>query len=647
MIRAIIAMSAVLCATSVFAETQTPPASTTPSLPSPATSSTRDRWLAIVDEIQRWRDTEWPEEALANGRFTPCPDRIADVSIVGIEKRYAQEGLFLADLMELNPAQLSGDDLLGWQLLTRQMRESQQGHQFRSFLMPVGGRNGPQQDIPQMADRVPFRTADDCRNYIKRLSAVPQMVNDVQELMELGMAEGRMPSKVTMESLPAQFDAVLKGNLESLRIPFAKLPDSIPAVEQDAMRKELDATLLPILLQLGLTRNWLIETYLPACRNTISASDLPNGKAWYDHTLHVHTTTDMDATSIHETGVAEVARIRAEMLAVIRTTDWFATEPSRALQPDDELFASFIQFLRTDPRFYVKSEEELLSRYRDVCKRIDAKLPALFGILPRNPYGVRAIPKFMAATQTTAYYQPGSLRGGNPGWFYANTYALDQRPIYEMIPLSLHEAVPGHHLQISIAQELPDQPEFRRDMHFTAFVEGWGLYSERLGIEMGFFQNDPYANFGRLTYEMWRSTRLVVDTGMHAFGWSRERAIDYMKQNTALSAMNIEREVDRYIDWPGQACGYKIGELRIRAMRAKAERELGTAFDIRAFHDAVLGAGAIPLDVLGTRIDAWIAERTAARTPTADPAPAPMPLPAPINSPTAPPDQPSAAQPPS
>jgi len=612
MLPAIIALSAMLCApptTVVPPPTPAPAPMPAPVPPAAAPSSTRARWLAIVDEMQRWRDTEWPEDAIANGRFTPCPDRITDASIVGIEKRHAQEGLFLTDLMQLDPAQLTGDDLLGWQLLTRQLRESQDGHRFRSFLMPVGGRNGPQQDIPQMADRVPFRTAADCQNYIKRLSAVPQMVTDVQELMELGMAEGRMPAKVTMESLPAQFDAVLKGNLESLRIPFAKLPDSIPAAEQAAMRKELDATLLPILLQIGLTRNWIIATYLPACRDTVSASDLPDGKAWYDHALHVHTTTNMDAKEIHETGVAEVARIRAEMLAVIRTTDWYAADPARTLQPADELFSAFIQYLRTDPRFYAKSEDELLARYRDTCKRIDAKLPALFGTLPRNPYGVHAIPKFMAPTQTTAYYQPGSLRGGNPGWFCANTYALEQRPLYEMIPLSLHEAVPGHHLQISIAQELPDQPEFRRDMHFTAFVEGWGLYSERLGIEMGFFQDDPYANFGRLIYEMWRATRLVVDTGIHAFGWSRERAIDYMKQNTALSQMNIEREVDRYIDWPGQACGYKIGELRIRAMRAKAERELGAAFDVRAFHDAVLGAGAIPLDVLSTRIDAWIAER--------------------------------------
>jgi uncharacterized protein (DUF885 family) len=642
MFAALLTLTATLCTPQTISA---PPTTVPVSVPASTPTAARDRWLALVDEMQRWRDTEWPEDAIANGRFTPCPDRITDASIVGIEKRHAQEGIFLTELMEIDPTQLSGDDLLGWQLITRQLRESQAGHRFRAFLMPIGGRNGPQQDIPQMADRVPFRTAADCHNYIKRLSAVPQMIIDAQELMELGMGEGRMPAKVTMESLPAQFDAVIKGNLESLRIPFAKLPDSIPAAEQAALRKELDATLLPILLQIGLTRNWIVDTYLPGCRNTVSASDLPDGADWYNHALRVHTTTDMDAKAIHETGVAEVARIRAEMLAVIRTTDWFAAEPARTLQPADELFTAFINYLRTDPRFYAKSEEELLTRYRDTCKKIDAKLPALFGTLPRNPYGVHAIPKFMAPTQTTAYYQPGSLRGGNPGWFCANTYALEQRPLYEVIPLSLHEAVPGHHLQISIAQELPDQPEFRRDMHFTAFVEGWGLYSERLGIEMGFFQDDPYANFGRLIYEMWRATRLVVDTGIHAFGWNRDRAIDYMKQNTALSQMNIEREVDRYIDWPGQACGYKIGELRIRAMRSKAERELGAAFDVRAFHDALLGAGAIPLDVLSTRIDAWITARLAAAAAIAPTAATPTPTPAPAPAPA--PVQPSATQRPS
>ena len=289
---------------------------------------------------------------------------------------------------------------------------------------------------------------------------------------------------------------------------------------------------------------------------------------------------------------------------MIARTDWFAADPARAKLSNDDRFNAFVTFLRTDPRFYHTSAESLLAGYRDICKRIDAKLPEYFGVLPRLPYGVREIPRFMAPSQTTAYYQFGSMKAGLPGWFYANTYALDQRPKYEMIPLSLHEAVPGHHLQISIANEVEGLREFRRDVDATAFVEGWALYAERLGISMGLYEN-PYDDFGRLLYEMWRACRLVVDTGMHAFGMSRDDAIAFLQRNTALSRLNIEREIDRYIGWPGQACGYKIGELEIRRIRSVCEKRLGERFDLRAFHDHLLSAGPIPLNVLRTRMDAW------------------------------------------
>lgn len=581
---------------------------------SPAPGDAAARFAEVVAEYEGWRDTVWPEDALAAGRPSAAPDRIADRSMRGVESRHAQERIFLEDLRAIDPAQLSGDDLLGWQLLVRQLDESTSGHRFRAFLMPVGGRGGPQQDIPQMADRIPMRTPEDFSNFVKRLSAVPQMVRDVRSMMAVGIAEGRVPPRATMVDVPAQFDAVVAGRLEPLRVALARLPDGMPAEEQAQLRADAERWIGQSLEELADLGAWLRGTYLPACRDSIAASDLPDGRAWYDHSLRVHTTTALGADEIHRIGLAEVARIRAEMDQVIRRTDWFAADPARAAMDADARFAAFVAYLRTDRRFYASTPEELLARYRDVCKRIDAKLPALFGTLPRNPYGVQAVPKFMAPTQTTAYYMPGSLRAGVPGWFYANTHALDQRPLYEAIPLSLHEAVPGHHLQITIAQELPAQREFRRDMHFTAFVEGWALYAERLGIEMGLFADDPYSDFGRLLYEMWRSTRLVVDTGMHALGWSRERAIAYMQANTALSELNIVREVDRYIDWPGQACGYKIGELRIRAMRERAERALGTAFDVRAFHDELLGAGALPLDVLEARMDAWTRGRAAQKS---------------------------------
>jgi Bacterial protein of unknown function (DUF885)/Family of unknown function (DUF5329) len=303
-----------------------------------------------------------------------------------------------------------------------------------------------------------------------------------------------------------------------------------------------------------------------------------------------------------------------------------------ALKPWRRPFAAFVKYLRTDARFYHDNEVALLAGYRDICKRVDPELARLFKTLPRLPYGVRPVPRFMAPTQTTAYYQSGDIRNAEPGYFYANTYALDQRPRYEMIPLALHEAVPGHHLQIAIAKELSGLPEFRKDADFTVFVEGWALYSERLGIEMGLF-NDPYDNFGRLLYEMWRACRLVVDPGMHALGWSRDKAIAFMSDNTALSPLNIQNEVDRYINWPGQATAYKIGELKIRELRGKAEAALGTKFDLREFHDVVLGAGAVPLSTLERRVHEWLtgvsspvdvaAIRTTASAPVVqEPAPA-------------------------
>lgn len=575
-----------------------------------------DAFHHLMDEYQRWVDIAYPEEALAQGRPTKA-DQITDPSIEGIERRQSQVAVFLQEMTEINPAQLEGEDRLNYQLLRRSLQESVDGHRFRAFLMPISGRDGPQQSIPQMTDRVPFRTEADYQNYLKRLTAVPEAVRGVQRLLQTGVDEKRVPPKATMVDLPAQFDAVLNGGLAQLRAPFAQMPDTIPAARQAEMRAELDTLIPPILDALVELRTYVIQSYLPACRDTVSASSLPNGAAYYDFALRAHTTTNLTAKQIHDIGLAEVARIRQEMLAVIRKTDWYTADPARTTMQPDALFAAFLQYLRTDPRFYCKTEEELLARYRDICKRIDSYLPGLFHTLPRNSYGVRPVPKFMAPTQTTAYYMPGSLRAGNAGYFCANTYALDQRPTYEMIPLSLHEAVPGHHLQISIAQELPEQPEFRRQLGTTAFVEGWALYAERLGIEMGFFANDPYADFGRLLYEMWRACRLVVDTGIHAFDWTRQQAIDYMKQNTALSELNITREVDRYIDWPGQACGYKIGELKIRELRDRAQKELGAAFDLRAFHDAVLGAGALPLDVLELRITDWIAaqKKAAAAAP--------------------------------
>lgn len=590
-----------LAAILIFQQAPQPPARA----PQPAAEFSR-----IAEEYQHWRDYAFPESALQQGRPTDAT-RITDQSLQGIEARHAQVEAFVARLSKLNPSDLPPKERLEYQLLLRDLKEGIEGHQFRAFLMPVSGRSGPQQDVIQMAQNMPFATEADYANYIKRLQATPAAIRDIKALMELGVKEKRVPPRSTLQSLPQQFDAVLKSGLDSLREPIARMPSTIPAERQAALKTEFEAARQAILEALLDMRTYFAKDYLPSCRETVGASDLPNGSAWYDHCLRAHTTTALNAKEIHEIGLKEVARIRAEMMQVIRTTDWFQQDPARATMTDDALFAAFVNYLRTDARFYAKTEEELLARYRDTCKKIDSKLPALFATLPRNTYGVRAIPRVSAPTQTTAYYEPGSARAGHCGWFCANTYALNMRPLYELIPLSLHEAVPGHHLQISLAQEMPDQPEFRRQMGTTAYVEGWALYAERLGIEMGLYENDPYADFGRLLYEMWRSCRLVVDTGLHAFGWTRDQAIDYMKAHTALSELNIVAEVDRYIYWPGQATGYKIGELRIRALRDRAEKALGAKFDLRKFHDMILGSGSLPLDVLEQQADEWIAQQAA------------------------------------
>ena len=558
---------------------------------------------ALADEYQQWRDFSFPESAIAHGRPT-SPDRITEPGMRGALNRHNEIGYFIEKIASIDRAQLNSANQLDYDLLNRDLRNEFDSFRFKRWMMPVGQRGGPQQDLPQFGESVPFRQAADWENYVKRLTRLGAAVRDTQSMMEQGLEEGIVPPAAVLEGVIGQFESVLRGNLNEIETPLAHMPDSIPAAQQQSLREQARTAKLDALLALGEMLTWLKETYIPKGLKSISAKDQYLGTEYYAFELKRFTTTDLTPEEIHRIGLDEVARIRGEMLEVIARTDWFAADPARAKLSNDDRFNAFVEFLRSDPRFYHTSAESLLAGYRDVCKRIDAKLPEYFGVLPRLPYGVREIPRFMAPSQTTAYYQFGSMKAGLPGWFYANTYALDQRPKYEMIPLSLHEAVPGHHLQVSIANEVDGLREFRRDVDATAFVEGWALYAERLGISMGLYEN-PYDDFGRLLYEMWRACRLVVDTGMHAFGMSRDDAIAFLQRNTALSRLNIEREIDRYIGWPGQACGYKIGELEIRRIRSECEKRLGERFDLRAFHDHLLSAGPIPLNVLRTRMDAW------------------------------------------
>jgi len=349
-----------------------------------------------------------------------------------------------------------------------------------------------------------------------------------------------------------------------------------------------------------------VDRYLPAARESISISDLPGGKDWYAYQVRRYTTTSLSARQIHDLGLAEVKRIRGEMDRVIAHLGFKGS------------YTNFTFFLRTNQQFYFTDGQELLAAYRDIAKRADPELARLFGKLPRLPYGVVAVPGHAEKSQTTAYYLPGSPPVGRPGYFYANTYDLASRPKWEMEPLTLHEAVPGHHLQLALAQEMENVPEFRKHSSYTAFVEGWALYAESLGGEMGFYK-DPYARFGRLTYEIWRAIRLVVDTGIHSLGWSRQQAIDYFQANAGKPLHDIIVEVDRYIVWPGQALAYKIGELKIKELRAYAARELGSGFDLRTFHDRILGQGALPLDILETQLKVWVASQKAVASPGGSP----------------------------
>ena len=558
---------------------------------------------ALAEEYQQWRDFSFPESAIAHGRPT-SPDRITEPGMRGALNRHNEIGYLIEKITSIDRAQLNAANQLDYDLLNRDLRNDFDSFRFKRWMMPVGQRGGPQQDLPQFAESVPFRQAEDWENYVKRMTRLGAAVRDTQSMMEQGLEEGIVPPAAVLEGVVGQFESVLRGNLNEIDTPLAHMPNSIPAEQQQSLREQARTAKLDALLALGEMLTWLKETYIPKGLKSISVKDQYLGGEYYAFELKRFTTTDLTADEIHRIGLDEVARIRGEMFEVIARTDWFAGDPARAKLSNDDRFNAFVTFLRTDPRFYHTSAESLLAGYRDICKRIDAKLPEYFGVLPRLPYGVREIPRFMAPSQTTAYYQFGSMKAGLPGWFYANTYALDQRPKYEMIPLSLHEAVPGHHLQISIANEVEGLREFRRDVDATAFVEGWALYAERLGISMGLYEN-PYDDFGRLLYEMWRACRLVVDTGMHAFGMSRDDAIAFLQRNTALSRLNIEREIDRYIGWPGQACGYKIGELEIRRIRSVCEKRLGERFDLRAFHDHLLSAGPIPLNVLRNRMDTW------------------------------------------
>ncbi len=525
-----------------------------------------------------------------------------DLSLDAFEARQQQRRDFLRRLRQIDPGKLDASDRLNYDLFRRQLENAIDAHEFRTHLMPMSQRGGVQ-SLNTVADNLALRSASDYEDWLARMERVPAVIDQTRALLEAGRREGFVSPRILMERIPAQLDAQLVevGIDSPFFAPFAALPSSMSDDERGRLQARatdvIENDIVPAYREFA---RYFNSRYLPASRNSIGASELPNGQAYYEHSAKLFTTTAMTPDDIHRLGLDEVARIRAEMQRVIDEIGFSGD------------FAAFLEFLRTDPQFYFDTPEELFDAYLAICKRIDPELVTLFGKLPRIPYGLKPIPDTIAPDTTTAYYSRPAGDGSRPGYYYVNLYRPDVRPKYEMEVLSVHEAVPGHHLQIALQMELPNMPAFRRYSGFTAFTEGWGLYSESLGHDLGLYK-DPYSHFGALTYEMWRAVRLVVDTGIHYKGWTRAQAIDFFKRNAAKSELDIVNEVDRYIARPGQALAYKIGQLKILELRANAEQSLGDQFDIRDFHDALLGGGALPLDVLETRMNRWLADTLKSR----------------------------------
>lgn len=561
----------------------------------PVQTSEHDRLWKLFSVHWQHQMIEFPEWATSvgypgqNGRWT-------DMSMEAIERRKKEIEYPYEALKGIDRNKLNATDQLNYDLFKYNLERALESRRFKGELLPVDQLEGPQQDCANVLVQNPTFTVKDYEDILARLDGMSAVIDQTIALMKAGVRAGITPPKITLRNVSEQIKAqvVEDPSKSALYEPFKTFPANISAIEKERLRKNafriISEKIVPAFQKFD---RYFKDEYLPNCRESIAWRDLPDGEAWYQFRIQTNTTTNLTAKEIHEKGLAEVRRIRGDMEALMRESGFKGT------------FQEFSQHMRTAPQYFYDNASELLIGYRDIAKRIDPELMKQFGKLPRSQYGISPVPAFSEKSQPTAYYQPGSLTGGRAGVFYANTYNIKTRPKWEMEALSLHEAVPGHHLQVSLAQEMDSLPEFRKHGGYNAYVEGWGLYAESLGAELGMYKTME-GRYGQLTYDMWRAIRLVLDTGIHSMGWTRQQAIDFFKENSSKTEHDIEVETDRYIVWAGQALSYKIGQLTINDLKEQAKKELGDRFDVRAFHDTVLASGALPMDILKSQVRQWI-----------------------------------------
>ena len=555
-------------------------------------SDSNEDLAKVIESYQSFVDGRSPFNQAGEGDNNA---KLPDLSPEKLLSDHNELTKIFSSLENLDKQDLSDENQINFAVLHYRIKNELDSYKNKEHYMPLTAESGFHVWISRINSRVNFKTETDYTDYIQRLEAIPSYFQQQIAWMNKGIESGITQPKVVLEGFEDSIKAYIKEDVEKSTYyrPFLKMSDQVnDASKQDLQKQAKQVIQNEVMAAYQHYYDYMVETYKPNARDNIAATSLPSGIAYYDNRVKHYTTLPISYEEVHQTGLEEVARIRAEMDKIIADLKFEGD------------FKAFVNFLRTDEQFYAKTPKDLLKEAAYISKKMDAKLPSLFKTLPRTPYGVVEVPANIAPKYTTGRYS-GPSRDDQSGSYWVNTYRLDRRPLYVLEALSLHEAVPGHHLQGSIAREMKGVPEFRNSTYISAFGEGWGLYSEYLGIEAGFYQ-DPYSDFGRLTYEMWRACRLVVDTGMHAKGWSRKQAMDYLANNTALSLHNVKTEIDRYISWPGQALSYKIGELTIKRLRNEAETKLGDKFDLREFHDELLKNGSMPLSMLEKVIEQYI-----------------------------------------